>query len=136
MKKKKVLFVCIENSCRSQMAEAFAHLLAADVLEASSAGSHPSGRIDPKAIQSMREVGYDLGTHYSKPLDDFTGIEFDFVITMGCGDECPFIPAVHQADWDIQDPKGLPLAEFNQVRDLIRERVEALAEKIRQTDEQ
>ncbi|OGN75747.1 MAG: protein tyrosine phosphatase [Chloroflexi bacterium GWB2_49_20] len=135
MKKKRVLFVCIENSCRSQMAEAFARRLAPDVIDASSAGSHPSGEINPKAIQSMRALGYDLNQQRSKSLGEIPRTKFDYVITMGCGDECPFIPAVHHEDWDIPDPKDMPLDEFRKIRNRIRERVEALASSIRRNCE-
>lgn len=135
MKKKLVLFVCIENSCRSQMAEAFAHRIALDVIDAFSAGSLPGGEINQQAIQSMQDLGYDLAGQYSKSLDEIPKVKFDYVITMGCGDQCPFIPAVHHEDWDIPDPKGLPPEEFRLVRNQIRERVEALAMKIRWNDE-
>jgi arsenate reductase len=132
---KKILFVCIENSCRSQMAEAFARLLAADVIEAYSAGSRPSGEVNPTAIQSMRELGYNLTEQRSKALSEIPLVKYDYVITMGCGDECPFIPATHHEDWNIPDPKPMPLDEFRRVRDLIRERVETLAISIRRNDE-
>ena len=89
---KRVLFVCVENSNRSQMAEAFAHLYGGDGVEALSAGSKPSGQINPKAVRFMAELGYDLLSHASKSLDEITG-EFDAVITMGCGDNCPWVPA-------------------------------------------
>jgi arsenate reductase len=135
MRKALILFVCIENSCRSQMAEAFARLMAADVIDAHSAGSRPSGVINPTAIQSMHELGYDLTEHRSKSLHEIPQVKFDYVITMGCGDECPFIPAAHHEDWDIPDPKQMPLEEFRRVRDLIRERVETLAISLRRNDE-
>ena len=128
--KKSVLFVCIENSCRSQMAEAFAHLYAQDSIQAYSAGSRPSGQIDPKAVAVMAELGYDLGSHFSKSLSEIPQVKYDYVITMGCGDECPFIPANHHEDWDLPDPKLLPLEEFRQVRDQIGERVKELAARI------
>jgi protein-tyrosine-phosphatase len=124
--KKRVLFVCIENSCRSQMAEAFARLYAGNMLEASSAGSRPSGEVNPKAVVVMAELGYDLAKHRSKSLGEIPQVRYDYVITMGCGDECPFIPAENHEDWDIPDPKDLPLDEFRKVRDLIRQRVEEL----------
>src|ERR1700689_4116928 len=86
---KRVIFVCVENSNRSQMAEAFAHIHGAGKVEAFSAGSRPSDRINPGAVEAMHEVGYDLTTHISKGLDGFNGQEFDAAVTMGCGDECP-----------------------------------------------
>lgn len=127
---KRVLFVCIENSCRSQMAEAFAHLYVQDLIQAFSAGSRPSGEIDPKAIAVMAELGYDLRSHSSKSLQEIPQVKYDYVITMGCGEECPFIPAEHHEDWDLPDPKMLPLEKFRQVRDRIGERVKELAARI------
>src|SRR6516225_9627331 len=91
--RKSILFLCVENSNRSQMAEAFAHIHGGDRVEAFSAGSRPSGRVNPKAIEAMKELGYDLTTHTSKGLDDFNGQEFDVTVTMGCGDECPLVLA-------------------------------------------
>lgn len=96
--KSRVLFVCIENSCRSQMAEAFAHLYALDSIQAFSAGSRPSGQTNLRAITAMADLGYDLGGHSSKSLSEVPQIKYDYVITMGCGDECPFIPAEHHED--------------------------------------
>lgn len=120
---KTVLFVCIENSCRSQIAEGFARIHGADILEAYSSGSKPSGVVNPKAIRSMQEIGYDLGTHVSKSLDEIPQIEYDYVITMGCGDECPFVRATHRMDWNIPDPKLMEPEEFNEVRDFIESKV-------------
>ncbi|HEX6929888.1 MAG TPA: arsenate reductase ArsC [Gammaproteobacteria bacterium] len=122
----RVLFLCVENSCRSQMAEAFANMLGADGVEAYSAGSEPSGSVNPLAVDVMREVGYDLGTHASKSVDDLPDIEFDYAVTMGCGDECPLVKARMHIDWDIPDPRGMGLREFRGVRDNIRERVQRL----------
>ena len=128
--KSRVLFICIENSCRSQMAEAFAHLYAQDSIQATSAGSRPSGQINPTAVAVMAELGYDLGRHTSKSLSEIPQVKYDYVITMGCGDECPFIPADAHEDWDLPNPKMLPLEEFRQVRDRIGERVKELAARI------
>jgi arsenate reductase (thioredoxin) len=122
---KRVLFVCIENSCRSQMAEAFARIHGVGNVEAYSAGSRPSGKVNPKAVESMKEIGYDLTLHRSKSLDDLPEVEWDFVATMGCGDECPYIRAKRREDWAIPDPKDMPLEEFRKVRDLIEEKVKA-----------
>jgi len=129
-KRKCVLFVCIENSCRSQMAEALAYLYARDSIQAYSAGSRPSGWINPKAITVMAELGYGLESHTSKSLLEIPSIAYDYVITMGCGDECPFVPAEFHEDWDIPDPKMLPLEQFRQVRDHIGARVKELASRI------
>jgi arsenate reductase (thioredoxin) len=124
--KKKVLFVCIENSNRSQMAEAFARLLDENV-EAYSAGSNPSGKINPKAIASMKQVGYDLSKHESKPLANVERYApFDAVVTMGCGDACPWMPANKFVDWNIPDPKNMDDNSFNTVRDNIRDKVKDL----------
>jgi protein-tyrosine-phosphatase len=120
---KRVLFVCVENSNRSQMAEAFARMLGGSSIEAYSAGSRPSGVVNPKAIAAMREVGYDLSTHQSKSLDEMLSSDFDFVATMGCGDSCPMVRAKRRADWQIPDPKHLPPDQFRLVRDLIRDKV-------------
>ena len=122
---KRILFVCIENSNRSQMAEAFAHMLGGADIEALSAGSAPSGVINPKAIAAMAELGYDLTTHDSKSLDQVTG-DFDAVVTMGCGDSCPWVPAKRREDWALSDPKHLEGDAYRAVRDDIRERVRAL----------
>jgi protein-tyrosine-phosphatase len=128
---KKILFVCIENSCRSQMAEALARIIAADVLDAASAGSRPSGRVNPLAVKVMSELGYDLSTHHSKSLSEIPTGKYNYVITMGCGDECPVIPAEFHEDWNIPDPKGKPLAAFRETRDLIAGRVKELAQRVR-----
>lgn len=122
--KKHLLFVCIENSNRSQMAQAFARMLGGARVEAWSAGSQPSGRVNPKAIAAMAELGYDLSTHDSKSLQEIPDIEYDLVVTMGCGDECPFVRAKQRADWALPDPRHLEGAAFLAVRDEIRRRVE------------
>ena len=124
-----VLFVCVENSCRSQMAEAFARIYrqenAAD-LEIFSAGSAPSGVVNPKAVACMAEMGYDLTAHDSKSLDDIPDREFDAVITMGCGDKCPWVRARRREDWALPDPKHMAPREFAAVRDEIGQRVNDL----------
>ena len=123
---KKLLFVCVENSNRSQMAEAFARIHGGEAIEAYSAGSRPSGKINPKAVESMNELGYDLSRHRSKSLAEIPDIEFDFVATMGCGDACPFVRARQREDWNIPDPKEMPPEEFRAVRDLIEEKIVSL----------
>ena len=123
---KRLLFVCVENSNRSQMAEAFARLRGGSAVEAYSAGSRPSGRVHPSAIASMRELGYDLATHESKSLEQLPAVEFDAVVTMGCGDACPFVPARRRIEWSIPDPRDLPPEDFRRVRDLIGAHVDAL----------
>jgi len=124
--KKSFLFVCIENSNRSQMAQAFAKIWGGEEVEAYSAGSRPSGKINPKAIASMSELGYDLSTHDSKSLDEIPAIQFDYVVTMGCGDACPWVPAIQRIDWQIPDPREMDPIEFNEVRDLISKKVKEL----------
>ncbi len=123
---KRVIFVCVENSNRSQMAQAFARIHGAGKVEAFSAGSRPSGRINPKAVEAMKEVGYDLTTHRSKGLDEFNGKEVDVAVTMGCGDECPLVLARHRVDWQIPDPRDMTPDEFRDVRDLIEKKVREL----------
>jgi len=123
---KKILFVCVENSNRSQMAEAFAHIHGAGKVAAHSAGSRPSGRVNPKAIAAMQEVGYDLTTHTSKGLDAFNGTDVDVAVTMGCGDECPLVLAQQRVDWQIPDPREMTPEEFRGVRDLIETKVREL----------
>jgi arsenate reductase (thioredoxin) len=128
--KRRILFVCVENSNRSQIAEAFARIHGGSDVEAYSAGSRPSGRINPRAIESMRELGYDLTQQRSKSLTEIPDVEYDFVATMGCGDECPFVRARLRTDWDIPDPKNLPPDEYRAVRDLIERKVTALLAEI------
>ncbi|MSR80086.1 MAG: arsenate reductase ArsC [Gemmataceae bacterium] len=122
----RVIFVCIENSNRSQMAQAFAQMIGGDRIEAHSSGSRPSGRINPRAIEAMGEMGYDLSTHISKGLDTFNGTQFDAAVTMGCGDECPLVMAKQRLDWQIPDPREMNPSEFRQVRDLIGTKVREL----------
>jgi protein-tyrosine-phosphatase len=124
----RVLFVCIENACRSQMAEGFARLHGSDRVEACSAGSRPAGAVNPRAIAFMAERGVDIAANASKPLDAFADQSFDAVVTMGCGDACPWLPARHREDWALPDPKHLPDAEFRAVRDEIERRVLGLLE--------
>jgi arsenate reductase (thioredoxin) len=128
---RRLLFVCVENSNRSQMAEAFARIHGGENVEAYSAGSQPSGEINPKAIAVMREVGYDLSKHKSKSLDEIPQVEYDFVATMGCGDACPFVRAKRREDWQIPDPKNIRPAEFNKIRDLIEQKVRNVLSTLR-----
>lgn len=129
----RLLFVCVENSNRSQMAEAFARIHGQNKVEAYSAGSRPSGKINPKAIEAMRAVGYDLSSHRSKSLDELAGIEFDFVATMGCGDECPFVRAKRRDDWNVPDPREMTMDEFRAVRDEIEAKVVHLLSELKLT---
>ena len=124
--RKSVLFVCVENSNRSQMAEAFARMHAGDQVDAASAGSRPSGRVNPRAIEFMREVGYDLTTHQSKSLDPFNGQPITVAVTIGCGDACPLVQAERREEWNIPDPKEMPPERYREVRDLIERKVKEL----------
>ncbi len=108
------------------MAEAFAKIHGAGAVEAFSAGSRPSGRVNPKAIEAMQELGYDLTTHASKGLDEFNGQEVDVAVTMGCGDECPLVLAKQRVDWKIPDPRDMTPDQFRDVRDLIDSKVKEL----------
>jgi len=127
---RRILFVCIENSCRSQIAEAFARIHGAGVVEAYSAGSHPSGEVNPKAIECMGEVAYDLTGHQSKSLLEVPEAHYDYVITMGCGDSCPRVNCQHNEEWAIPDPKAMPTEEFRAVRDLIEAKVKGLIARL------
>ena len=110
------------------MAEAFAKMQG---LNAFSAGSSPSGKINPKAIAAMKELGYDLSKHLSKSLEEVKPFApFDVVVTMGCGDACPWMPAKKFIDWQIPDPKNMEPAAFNEVRDFIKTKVKELIEEL------
>ncbi len=123
---KRVLFLCVQNACRSQMAEAFAREQGGDRLQAYSAGSRPSGEVNGVAIQLMREIGHDLSSHRSKSLDALPAGPFDALVTMGCGDDCPAIEATRREDWQIPDPKEMNVTQFREVRDLVGRRVRDL----------
>lgn len=126
----RVLFVCVENSNRSQMAEAFARLHGAGVVEPFSAGSQPSEHVNARAIEAMRERGYDLTVHRSKSLADVPQEGYEYVVTMGCGDACPWIAARCREDWDLPDPRAMDREAFNAVRDEIERRVRALLQSV------
>ena len=122
-----VLFVCVENSCRSQMAEGFARARSGGRIAVHSAGSRPSGRVDSRAIAFMAERGIDLAAQSSRGLDELpNGIRWDVIVTMGCGDACPHLPARTVLDWDLPDPKTLSDEGFREVRD----RIEALVRDV------
>jgi protein-tyrosine-phosphatase len=112
------------------MAEAFARLYAGDSIEPYSAGSRPSGTINPDAVTVMREAGYDLTTHRSKSLKDIPDVEYDAVVTMGCGDECPFVRSKRHIDWYITDPKGKTIEEVRSIRDSIDVHVRELLQTL------
>ncbi len=129
--KKKVAFVCIHNSCRSQMAEGWANELGKEILEAYSAGTENYPEVKPNAIKVMEEAGVDMSEHYPKLLTDIPE-ELDILITMGCGVVCPFVPCGHQEDWGLEDPSGGPIQGFQKTRDMIKEKVEDLIQRIEQ----
>jgi protein-tyrosine-phosphatase len=119
----RLLFVCVENSCRSQMAEAFARSLSGGRVEAYSAGSRPSGRVHPKVVAAMTEVGIDLERHGSKGLNEVPDVEYDVVVALGCGDACDRVRARRREAWDFPAPKDLPPEQVREVRDHIGQRV-------------
>lgn len=121
-----LLFVCIGNACRSQMAEGFAKHLGKGKWEVYSAGSRPAGFVAPLAVEVMKEKGIDISGHYSKSVEELPLKKFDYVVTMGCGDTCPFVPAKQRIDWQIADPIGSPIGFFRQVRDEIEAKIKAL----------
>ena len=131
---KNILFVCVENSNRSQMAEAFGHLHKTDNLQVYSAGSKPSGTINPKAIVALGEKGIDTNKMFSKSLQEIPNTEYDAVISMGCGEDCPHIPAKIREDWLIPDPKNLSENEYRIIRDYIEIKVKELIQKIDNND--
>ena len=122
---KRILFVCVQNSCRSQIAEAFARMYGDETIEPYSAGSRSSGKVHPKAIAAMRELSYR-----SKALSEISNLKYDVVVTMGCGDECPAVHAKRRAAWDIADPTLLPPEQFRTVRDLIGAKVKDLLTRL------
>jgi arsenate reductase (thioredoxin) len=128
---KRVLFVCVENSCRSQLAEGLARKLGAGILDPHSAGSKPSGIVNPKAIAALKDRGIDISANKSKAISYFPAEGWHYVVTMGCGDACPFVPAKARLDWQIPDPKHMEKEEFSKVVDLIEEKVRGLLDEAR-----
>ena len=125
-----VLFVCVHNAGRSQMAAGFLQHLAGDTVEVLSAGSQPADAINPVAVAAMAEVGIDLAAATPKLLTDAAVQEADVVVTMGCGDACPFYPGKRYEDWPLDDPAGQGLEAVRPIRDEIRSRVEVLLEQL------
>lgn len=128
MEKLKVAFICIHNSCRSQMAEGWAKKLGSEVIEAYSAGTEEYPEVKPDAIKVMEEAGVSMQGHLPKLLEDIPAV--DIVITMGCGVECPYLPSKHREDWGLEDPSGKPIAEFIKTRELIKDKVLELIKRI------
>ena len=126
-----VLFVCVHNAGRSQMAAGLLRELGGDSVHVRTAGSDPADRINPAAVDAMEEVGVDLSQEFPKPLTDEFVRAADVVITMGCGDACPVYPGKRYEDWELEEPAGKDLEEVRRIRDDIRARVEALLEDLR-----
>ena len=126
---KTILFVCIENSCRSQIAEAFAKFYSNNSLKVMSAGSKPSGSVNPIAIKLMTELGHELTGHYSKSVETVIDC-VDYLISMGCGDSCPNIKAEERIEWNIPDPKEMSEIEFKEVIGLIDKNVQSLIKNL------
>ncbi|MGH8103428.1 MAG: arsenate reductase ArsC [bacterium] len=131
----RILFVCIGNSCRSQMAEGWAKAMGGDRVEIYSAGSYPAGFVADGSTVVMQEVGISLADHHSKGLKDVPQGPYDAVVTMGCGDACPWIPANQRFDWNIEDPIGMPIEMYRETRDFIRGKVEELLKTLRVMEE-
>ncbi|MFG1990424.1 arsenate reductase ArsC [Actinoplanes sp. NPDC048988] len=124
--KPSVLFVCVHNAGRSQMAAGWLRHLAGDAVEVRSAGSEPADQINPAAVEAMREVGVDITAQTPKSLDYETAQDSDVIVTMGCGDTCPFFPGKRYEDWQLEDPAGKGVEAVRPIRDEIKQRVEAL----------
>ena len=122
----RILFVCVENACRSQIAQAFARQRGGAAIEAYSAGAKPRGSVDAMAIDVMRERGIDMSRHTSKGFDALPNITWDVLVTMGCGEACPHLPAIRRVDWQIPDPARQPVEVYRQIRDLIDGAVQLL----------
>ncbi|WP_213455477.1 arsenate reductase ArsC [Rhizomonospora bruguierae] len=128
-----VLFVCVHNAGRSQMAAGWLRHLAGDTVEVRSAGSAPADRINPAAVEAMREVGIDITDQTPKLLEYATAKSSDVIVTMGCGDACPVFPGKRYEDWQLEDPAGKGVEAARPIRDEIRARVEKLLAELRRT---
>lgn len=131
--KKRVAFICVHNSCRSQMAEGWAKKLGSDVLEVYSAGTENYHEVKPLAVQVMEETGVDMSGHTPKLLSDIPG-KVDILITMGCNVVCPFVPNSHSEDWGLDDPSGGPIEGYRETRDIIKENVENLINRVKNNE--
>ena len=129
----RVLFVCLHNAGRSQMSQALFERAAGTRHEAESAGTTPAERVHPEAIEVMREIGIDLGERVPRRLTREMAERADVLVTMGCGDECPYVPGARYIDWDLSDPQGQPIEEVRQTRDVIAERVGVLVSELERT---
>jgi arsenate reductase len=126
----KIVFICVENARRSQMAQGFAEVSGGEKVEVYSAGSIPSSQIDPIVIEVMKEKGIDLSSKRPKGLNDLPPIEMDYLVTMGCEETCPAVLAKKIIAWEIPDPKGKSIDVFRNVRDMVEGRVRALLKEI------
>ena len=125
-----VLFVCVHNAGRSQMAAGLTHVLSNGKVQVRSAGSEPADRINPAVVEAMAELGIDIGHEFPKPLTDEVVEAADVVITMGCGDACPVYPGKRYLDWELEDPAGKPIETVRRIRDDIRGRVAGLLREL------
>lgn len=127
--KYKVAFVCVHNSCRSQMAEAFGKELGSDLFDSYSAGTEEYPEVKPLAVEAMEELGISMADHYPKLLTEIPK-DIDIVITMGCEANCPFVPSKLEEDWGLDDPSGGTIDDFRKTRNLIEEKVKELMKRI------
>ena len=121
-----VVFLCVQNAGRSQMAAGWLQHLAGDEVEVFSGGSNPASEVNPAAIEAMTEIGIDISSEFPKPWTDEVVQAANVVVTMGCGDSCPIFPGTRYMDWDVGDPAGLPLEQVRPIRDEIGERVRGI----------
>jgi arsenate reductase len=128
--KVKVVFICVENARRSQMAQGFTESLGQGKVEVYSAGSRPASQIDPLVIEVMKEKGIDLSGKRPKGLNDLPPVEMDYLVTMGCEETCPAVLSKRVIEWDIPDPKGKPIDVYRKVRDFIEKKVKALLKDV------
>ncbi|WP_353892507.1 arsenate reductase ArsC [Proteinivorax hydrogeniformans] len=129
--KKSIGFICVGNSCRSQMAEGFAKKLGKNVFEVYSAGTEPAVKVNPNAVEVMKEAGIDITDQKPKVLKDIPN-KLDIIITMGCNVQCPFVPHDHKEDWGLDDPVGKPIEEFRKTRDTIQKKMHDLIRRVQQ----
>ncbi|WP_350344559.1 arsenate reductase ArsC [Proteinivorax tanatarense] len=129
--KKSIGFICVGNSCRSQMAEGFAKKLGKNVFEVYSAGTEPAVEVNPNAVEVMKEVGVDIAGQKPKLLKDIPN-KLDIIITMGCNVQCPFLPHDYKEDWGLEDPVGKPIEEFRKTRDTIEKKMQDLIRRVQQ----
>ena len=131
LNRKKILFACRENACRSQMAGAFAQYLAGDKFEVINGGSQPADQVDPDMVKAMHEKGIDMAYRVPQSIESaISKTTPDFIVTMGCGEECPFVPGAQMLDWDLPDPAGKPPELMRQVRDEIENNVKNLIKEL------